>query len=872
MPYILDMATRDQTLQIAPADGYTINLKALKAMDKVYVSKSGQIDGMVMIDAAGSTTLKIASLTNSDYNLGITYSDASTESVTLRPLSAPAKPDLYVSSTAGEQPGSVSLSLRQSNDDSSALVGADNSLIALTGFAQSEDLSTGMSAADAILMAVVTWRIVFHNISTGVIFVKDIAAADLASANQTLTDANIVNYEELECSVIAINAMGASLSSDPFSALASDFPDVVGACTFPSQDGVASGKVKMIVPVPSDVSTFVGSSFLSNDPANDWITLTTGENTLKLHIKDAAGAARTISPAQPEESELLGASIEVEIDMALGEVQNFTASWENAVGISPESPASATIMCMHPSSEPAQALSYVSYSEGYAFQFGDANVNLGATKLTVSIDPIATIMSTGLRTDIEVSAASGLPIKAETFTQTMGSGAITSALPGENLELYAQSTSAPTATAAGSAGESVQLDIQVPPSFDSIDTTMYQGIHVSTGNTEVSGMFTPAGNQDGLSDILNGLDAYVTSEYSASGNDLTIKLLPEPVSVYAASKIATIYVLLDGSEIKEFADLDLSVSNSLALEGFFTAGEDYGHDGDARIEVRIKSRQQQLVSSDASILDLSSESFTQQDGANPGFSTMFGNGNLLKDQSAADSAYLSDPDSLDYVSPWRTSGAPSLAVLAIDSVHDNAAQLSVSITADNGGRQIKQTRAYAYQEDPGTSKEVYLGQITYGASSVSLQTIDAASVTGGVEAIKNGDNLVVYAVQTNVSSDDKWSDETKSNLVVPYGVSSFGNVTLSGKTLSVTHTANGRFMTDFWALGLDSHVDPNDGDLLKHNTYSPSAAAGSRPRSENTIIQALSFTFECDGDLLKYFVSSTSELGTADHKTNITSN
>ena len=50
------MATRDSTIQIVPSDGYTINLKALKAMDKVYISKAGQIDGMTMIDAASSLT------------------------------------------------------------------------------------------------------------------------------------------------------------------------------------------------------------------------------------------------------------------------------------------------------------------------------------------------------------------------------------------------------------------------------------------------------------------------------------------------------------------------------------------------------------------------------------------------------------------------------------------------------------------------------------------------------------------------------------------------------------------------------------------------------------------------------------------------
>jgi len=868
------MASRDHTIKIDAADGYTINLKALKAMDKVYVSKSGQIDGMVMIDAAGSTTLKIPSLSNSDYNLGITYSDATSESVTLRPLSAPAKPNLYVSSTAGDLAGSVSLSLRQANDETSALVGADNSLIALTGFAQSEDLSTGMTVGDAGLMAVLTYRIVFHNLTTGVIFVKDILATDLASANQTITDANIQNYQELECSVIALSDMGASLSSDPFSAQASDFPDVVGAPSFPSQDGVASGKVKMSVPVPADVSTFSGTSFLSNDPANDWITLTTGENTLKLHIKDASGASRTISPSQPDETQLQGASIDVEVDMALGEIQSFSASWENAVGVSPESPASSIIMCIYKDGEAAPSLTFSSYSQGYPYQNGQTSwaPSISSASTEVIIDTVGpTTYSSGMRSDIEINPFSGLPIISDSYRQTLGDGAVFGNIPGQTLTIDARELTAPTASSAGDAGESVLLEVKVPSTFDNIDFSPYgeQSVIVSSSTT-LTNMFTQAGLQDGLADVENGLDVYVKEEYSESGTDLKITLLPEPVAVFAQSKIAKIAVKLDGVEIEEFDGVDLSIENDFLLSGHFVAGVDYGEDSTSRIEVVIKERQQQVVSSDTSVLDLSQIDFTQRDGGD--YPPLLGNGLLRKftDQVVyPNSAYHVDPDQLAYVSPWRTSSAPSSAVLSIDSIHDSALELSVSETIDNGGRQIKSTRVYFYNEDPGTEKQVYLGFKYWQSSSLSSELINAAALSNAVEALKNGDNVVAYAQQSN-DDNQYWSDELKSNLVVPWTISSLSvNMDAVAKTLTVTHIAAGRFMTDLWALGLDSHPDPNDGDILKHNTYTATAEVGLRPRAENTITRTVTFTFSSDGDLSKYFVSSSSELGTADFKTNI---
>ena len=146
--------------------------------------------------------------------------------------------------------------------------------------------------------------------------------------------------------------------------------------------------------------------------------------------------------------------------------------------------------------------------------------------------------------------------------------------------------------------------------------------------------------------------------------------------------------------------------------------------------------------------------------------------------------------------------------------------------------------------------------------------INAAALTAASKGLANGDNVVSYAIQTNDNL--LWSGETKSNLVVPWGISSL-TVTMDAvsKTLFITHVAAGRFMTDLWALGLDSHPDPADGDILKHLEYTPTAAVGLRPSAENTITRSVSMVFACDGDLQNYFVSSTSELGTADHKTNI---
>lgn len=871
------MALRDDSIQLISEDGYTLNVKhATLTIDKIWISQLSTADGNRLI-VVGAQTCKITGLVNADYKLGIFYTNGSSETLSMRPLRAPIKPELYVSSVAGDLSSSVSVaSLRAAGDfTTSALVGADGKLIAIDGFARSESTSSGMSASDAALVDVEKWLIVFNDQTT--IFTKEITVAELALGPVDITHASIINYATLETTVFAVSPMGMSEGSDVFLSECSNFPDVVGAPTAASQDGVSKGYIQLTVPVPADVNTFSGASTINDSPSHDYITLS-GDQTLKLYIHDSNGALRSISPSQPALSDLQGSTILVDVLSAIGEIETYTATWENEVGMGPASAASEKLLTMYPADFPAQTFSFVSFAQGGVVSNGQTSWTPNSMIMTVQRDAISTILSSGLDQSYTLEASSGVPIFAgDTFTEVQADGTATSISPGLNLELRGVESQAPSSSAMGKAGSSLTATARIPAETGDVKwTATYGAADLEVATTEITGFFTQSGlvtasfgmssdNSEG-----NGIQMYSTEEWSSDGKDLQMRMEAEPGNAYGLSTSADIALYFNSSQVMYLSNQDMKAAKDITLLGLFTHGESLGHDQSSSVEAKIESRPQSLVSSNDSLLDLSAYNSIAQE-KNGTWEPLIGDIKLHKEQDTVSfplSFYGSDPAQMSVVQTYKNPSAPAAIVLSIENNHINSAEVSVSETADNGGRPILKTVISAYHADPGFEKTEHLGSMEILAASVSDQLIDASTFTGGSRSIANGDIVTAYAQQRNdLNSDHFYGDEGESNKAVPYDTATQVIVLdAAAKTIQVTHTSKGTYLTSQWALALDIDPSPSDSTLLKHVDYAnPNVDPTLRSKANNTLTRINTFSYpDLSSDITHYFVSSTSDKASAD--------